>query len=321
MTQTSPYSLVGKRVCVAGHRGLVGSAIVRRLAHEPLGELVTTGSDDLDLRVQQATNRFVASARPDVVFLAAAKVGGINANRSAQGEFLYDNLMINANVVEAARANEVERTVILGSSCIYPRDARQPITESALLTGPLEETNEGYAVAKIAALELAKRYRRQYAMNVVSVMPTNLYGPNDNFDPATSHVLPALLRRFHEARAENADEVNIWGSGRPRREFLHVDDLADAVVHIATHYDGDLHINAGAGSDITIATLADLIADVVGWSGRLVFDRSMPDGTPQKLLDTTRLRALGWAPSIGLRDGIESTYRWFVTNKPNLRGA
>jgi GDP-L-fucose synthase len=240
--------------------------------------------------------------------MAAAKVGGIHANRSAQGEFLYDNLMIASNIVEAARVADVERTLILGSSCIYPREAEQPIAESALLTGPLEPTNEGYAISKIAALELAKMYRRQYGMSAVSLMPTNLYGPNDNYDLETSHVLPALLHKIHLARVTGATEVPIWGSGRPRREFLHVDDLADAVVFALTTYDGESHLNIGTGTDISIAELAEQIADVVGWEGEFIYDASMPDGTPRKLLDVSLLRNLGWSSSIGLRQGIAATY-------------
>ena len=309
------YSLDGKRVWVAGHRGMVGSGVVRRLDAEPVGDLITATSAELDLRNQAATNAFVAETRPDVVILAAAKVGGIDANRSAQGEFLYDNMMIGANVLEAARVNEVERIVNLGSSCIYPREAAQPMTEAALLTGRLEETNEGYAIAKIAALELAKMYRRQYGMGAISLMPTNLYGLNDNFDLETSHVLPALLRKIHEAKVSGDPTVTLWGTGTPRREFLHVDDLADATVFALKHYDGEEHLNVGTGSDVAISELAELIAKIVGYDGEFEYDTSMPDGTPRKLLDVSKMADLGWSASIGLEEGIESTYDWYLDNQ------
>lgn len=304
----SGLSLDGKRIWVAGHRGMVGSAIVRRLTSEPIGEMVEATSDELDLTDQAATNAFVADTRPEVVVLAAARVGGIHANRSSQGRFLYDNLMIAANVLEAARVNEVARTVNLGSSCIYPREAAQPMAESALLTGPLEETNEGYAIAKIAALELTKMYRRQYGMDAISLMPTNLYGPGDNFDLETSHVLPALLRKIHEAKVGGHPTVTIWGSGTPRREFLHVDDLADAAVFALQHYEGEEHLNVGTGTDVAISELAEVIAKIVGYDGDFVYDATMPDGTPRKLLDVSKMTALGWTNAIELEDGIQSTY-------------
>ena len=304
--------LTGKRVWVAGHRGLVGSALMRRLAHEPIGAIVTATSAKVDPRRQADTEAFVARARPDVVLLAAAKVGGIHANRSAQGEFLYDNVMIATNVIEASRRAGVEKLVALGSSCIYPREAPQPMREDALLTGPLEPTNEGYAIAKIVALELAKMYRRQYGMNAISLQPTNLYGPADNFDLTSSHVLPALMRKIHEAKVAHASTVEVWGTGRPRREFLHVDDLADAAVFAITRYEGESHLNVGAGEDISIRDLAELIADIVGWEGSLAFDPSMPDGTPRKLLDVSQLSALGWGARIPLREGIRDTYEWFL---------
>ena len=308
------FDLGGKRVWVAGHRGMVGSAVVRRLEREQIGELITSTSAEVDLRRQQQTEEFVAKSKPDVVVLAAAKVGGIVANRDAQGEFLYDNLMIAANVIEAARRQSVERTVVLGSSCIYPREAPQPMPESALLTGPLEPTNEGYAVAKIAALELGKMYRRQYGTDVISLMPTNLYGPNDNYDLETSHVLPALLRKVHEAKVSGAESVTIWGTGTPRREFLHVDDLADAVIFATKHYVGETHVNVGVGEDISISELAVLRGEVIGWDGEFVYDRSKPDGTPRKLLDVSVLGSLGWSPQIGLKDGIAASYRAFVAS-------
>ncbi len=315
-----PFDLTGKRVWVAGHNGMVGSAIVRRLEAEPIGELITASSSQVDLTRQTATEQFVARAQPDVAIIAAAKVGGIHANRSAQGAFLYDNLMIAANCVDAARHAGVEKVAILGSSCIYPRDAAQPMSEDALLTGPLEETNEGYAIAKIAALELGKMYRRQYGMDCISLMPTNLYGPNDNYDLKGSHVLPALIRKVHDAKQAGDDTVEVWGTGNPRREFLHADDVADATVFALTHYSGEQHLNVGVGEDISIRELAELIADVVGWDGELVFDPTMPDGTPRKLLDVSRLTELGWTASIGLRDGIADAYRWFLDHHADARG-
>jgi GDP-L-fucose synthase len=293
----------------------VGSAIVRRLEGEPIDSLIVATSDELDLRRQDETEQFVASTKPDLLILAAAKVGGIHANRSAQGEFLYENLMISANALEAARRNSVERTVILGSSCIYPRESPQPMREDHLLTGPLETTNEGYAIAKIAALELGKMYQRQYGMHAISLMPTNLYGPNDNFDLETSHVLPALLRKIHEAKERGESSVEVWGTGNPRREFLHVDDLADATIFALCNYDGEEHLNVGVGEDISIRELAELIAEIVGWEGELEFDTSMPDGTPRKLLDVSKLQSLGWSASIGLREGIRDTYEWYLRNR------
>jgi GDP-L-fucose synthase len=295
---------------------MVGSAILRRLEREPVGDIVTSPSAEFDLRRQNAAERFVERTRPDVVFLAAARVGGIEANRRAQGEFLYDNLAIGANVLEAARRSAVSKTVVLGSSCIYPREASQPIPEEALLTGPLEPTNEGYAIAKIATLELGKMYRRQFGMDVISLMPANLYGPGDNFDPVNGHVLASMLRKVHEASVTGSPTVEVWGTGTPRREFLHADDLADAAVFALREYTGEQHLNVGTGKDVTIRELAQLIADVVGWSGELVFDTSKPDGTPRKLLDVSRLSALGWEARIDLRDGIERAYRWYVDSLP-----
>lgn len=307
--------LDGKRIWVAGHRGLVGSALVRRLDREPIAELITATSSELDLRRQSEAEAFVADRRPEIVVLAAARVGGINANRLAQAEFLYDNLMIAANVIEATYQHGVEKVVVLGSSCIYPREASQPMSEDALLTGPLEPTNEGYAIAKIAALELTKMYRRQYGMDAISLMPTNLYGPEDNFDLESSHVLAALLRKTHEAKVAGTTTVEVWGSGTPRREFLHVDDLADAAVFALQSYEGESHLNVGTGQDISIGELASLIAEVVGWDGRFVFNTDMPDGAPRKLLDVSRLAELGWRAKMELRDGLERTYRWFVEHQ------
>jgi GDP-L-fucose synthase len=312
------FDLAGKRVWVAGHRGLVGSALLRRLEPEPIAELITATSAELDLRRQQATEEFVERSRPQMVFLAAAHVGGIQANRLHQGQFLYDNMMIAANVIEAVRRVGIEKLVVLGSSCIYPRLARQPMTEDSLLTGPLEPTNEGYAVAKIAALELVKMYRREYGLPGISLQPTNLYGPNDNFDPQTSHVLAALLRKVHESKQAGSGTVELWGTGTPRREFLHVDDLADAAIFALRNYEGEEHLNVGVGEDISIRELAEVIAGVVGWHGDFDFDTQMPDGTPRKLLDVSRLSALGWKASIGLREGIERTYRWYLEHEANL---
>jgi GDP-L-fucose synthase len=305
------FDLEGRKVWVAGHTGMVGSALLRRLRSEPV-EVVTVGSDDVDLRRQEPTEAFVESVRPDVVMLAAARAGGILANTSYQAQFLYDNLMIAANVVEAAHRFGVGRTVLLGSSCIYPRGAPQPIAEDALLTGPLEPTNEGYAIAKIAALELGKMYQRQYGMDVISLMPTNLYGPNDGLDPELAHVLPALMLKVHEAKVSGSSSITVWGTGTPRREFLHVDDLADAVVFATKHYSGESHLNVGVGDDISILDLARLIADVVGWEGEFELDGSKPDGMARKLLDVSALTKLGWTASIPLREGIAATYEAFL---------
>lgn len=298
------------RVYVAGHRGLVGSALVRRLEREPV-EIITKPRHELDLENPIAVLRFFARERPDHVYLAAAKVGGILANSMYPADFIRNNLLVTLNVLEAARDSGVKKLLFLGSSCIYPKLAAQPITEDALLTGPLEPTNEPYAVAKIAGIQMCRSYNRQFGTNFVSVMPTNLYGTGDNFDLNTSHVLPALIRKFHEAKLSGASAVTIWGTGAPRREFLHVDDLADACVHVMAHHDGDELVNIGCGEDITIADVARMVGDVVGFSGALEFDTSKPDGTPRKLLDVSRLSKLGWRAQIPLRDGIEQTYRWF----------
>src|SRR5215472_13495806 len=307
------FPLKGRRVFVAGHRGMVGSALVRRLAQEEC-ELLTVGRELVDLRDQSAVDHWFDEHRPEAVILAAARVGGIHANNSFPGDFLYDNLAIAANVIEASRRTGVMKLIFLGSSCIYPRLAPQPMPESCLLTGPLEPTNEWYAIAKIAGLKLCQAYRRQHGCDFVSVMPTNLYGPNDNFDLLSSHVLPALLAKIETAVRDRRDTVEIWGSGRPRREFLHVDDLADAVVFLMKAWSDAEPINIGTGTDVTVAELARLIADVVGFTGRFVFDGSKPDGTPRKLLDVSKLTALGWSPRIELEAGIRQTYDWYRTS-------
>jgi len=305
------FELAGKRVWVAGHRGMVGAALLRRLADEGC-EIVTAGRGELDLRRQAEVERWMQRVRPQAVFVAAATVGGILANSERPVDFLYDNLMIAGNVVHAAHAAGVEKLLYLGSSCIYPRLAPQPIGEDALLGGPLEPTNEWYAVAKIAGIKLCQAYRRQHKADYISVMPTNLYGPGDNFDLYSSHVVPALLRKAHEAKRAGAARLEIWGSGRPRREFLHVQDCADALVLMMRRYSEDEHINLGSGTDITIAELAATVADVVEFRGELVYDTSKPDGTPRKLMAADKLRALGWAPRIGLRDGLAEAYAWYL---------
>ena len=299
------------RIFVAGHRGLVGSAIVRALNADGYENLVLRGRGELDLTRQDAVEAFFVEQRPEYVFLAAAKVGGIHANDTYPAEFLRDNIAIQTNVIDAAYRNGVTKLLFLGSSCIYPRHAPQPMPEDCLLTGPLEPTNEWYAIAKIAGLKLCQAYRRQHGCDFVSVMPTNLYGPNDNFDLLSSHVLPALLAKIDAAVQGGQDQVEIWGSGRPRREFLHVDDLADAVVFLIKTWSDEEPINIGTGTDVTIADLARLIADVVGFTGRFVFDTSKPDGTPRKLLDVSKLTALGWRPRIDLESGIRRTHDWY----------
>lgn len=306
------FGLDGKRVWVAGHTGMVGSAVVRRLDREGIAELITATSSDVDLRRQDVTETFVMDTRPDVAIIAAARVGGIHANRSAQADFLYDNVLIAMNSLRACQLAGTEKVAVLGSSCIYPAAAEQPMKEEYLLTGPLEPTNEGYAIAKIAALEYGKMLRRQYGMDVISLMPTNLYGPGDNYDLETSHVVPALIRKTHEAKLSESPTMTLWGSGRPRREFLHVDDLADAVVFALEHYTGEDHLNVGSGQEVSILELAELIGRVVGWDGEHVFDTTMPDGVSRKLLDVSRLRALGWEASTPLEEGIASTYQSFL---------
>ena len=311
--------LAGARIFVAGHRGMVGSALVRRLAGEPV-ELLTVDRATLDLADEPAVLAWMQANRPDVVLVAAARVGGILANASFPVDFLGDNLRIELSLIRASHVAGVKKLLFLGSSCIYPRDCPQPIREDYLLTGPLEPTNEWYALAKIAGIKLCQAYRRQYGCDFVSAMPTNLYGPGDNFDLAASHVVPALLRRLHEAKLAGTPSVAIWGTGTPRREFLHVDDLADACVFLLRRWSGDAPVNVGCGVDLSIAELARLIAEVVGYRGALVFDPSRPDGTPKKLLDVSRLSSLGWTARIPLRDGLTATYDWFRRNAAHARG-
>lgn len=312
------FDLTNKRVFVAGHRGMVGSAIVRLLQNENC-TILTVSRDQIDLRDQARVREWFNREKPNAVFLAAAKVGGILANDTYPAEFLYDNLAIEMNVIDAAYRSGVEKLLYLGSSCIYPKFAPQPIPESALLTGSLEPTNEWYAIAKIAGLKLCEAYRRQYGADFVSAMPTNLYGPGDNYDPLKSHVIPALLRKVHEAKRSGAGEITIWGSGTPRREFLHVDDAASAVVHLMKVYSGAEHVNVGTGEDITILDLARLVCDVVGFDGKILTDATKPDGTPRKLLDVSKLKATGWAPRYGLRDGLTEAYNWFKDNEATAR--
>lgn len=296
------------KVYVAGHRGMVGSAIVRKLEAEGYNNIITRSSSELDLRNQQQVNDFFKEEKPGYVFLAAAKVGGINANNTYRAEFLYDNLMIEANVIEAAYRNEVKKLLFLGSSCIYPKLAPQPLQEDSLLTGPLEYTNEPYAISKIAGIKLCENYRKQYGCDFISVMPTNLYGPNDNYDLQGSHVLPALLRKIIVAKNNNDSDVEIWGTGTPRREFLHVDDLAEACYFVMKNYSSSDILNIGVGEDITILELANLIKKIVGYSGNIITNAAMPDGTPRKLMDVARVNQLGWKASISLEKGIRSTY-------------
>ena len=303
----SLFDLKGRRVFVAGHRGMVGQALVRRLAQENC-EILTAKRSDLDLTNQHAVKTWMADKKPDVVFLAAAKVGGILANATYPADFLYENLMIEANVIHAAHEQHVAKLIFLGSTCIYPKLAPQPIHEDSLLTGPLEPTNEWYAIAKIAGLKLAQAYAAQHGDNFISVQPTNLYGPGDNYDLKASHVLPALMRKAHDAHQQGASEMVVWGSGAPLREFLHVDDLADAVVFLAGNYSGSDPVNIGSGAEVSIRKLAEMISRIVGFSGKLVFDPTKPDGTPRKLTDCSRLHALGWNRARGLEQGIAETY-------------
>jgi GDP-L-fucose synthase len=307
-----PFELKGKTVYVAGHRGMVGSALVRRLAQEGV-ELLTAGRGELDLRDQAAVFGWFASKTPQVVFLSAAKVGGIVANNTLRAEFLYDNLAIAANVIHAAHLNRTEKLMFLGSSCIYPRLAPQPLREDSMLTGPLEQTNEPYAIAKIAGIKMVEAYRSQYGSDFINVMPTNLYGPGDNYHPEYSHVVAALIRRFHEAKFSGASDVVVWGTGTPRREFLYVDDLADACIHLMKTYSDMELVNIGSGEDITIADFARVVASVVGYPGKISYDRSRPDGTPQKLLDVSRLSRLGWRARTSLEDGIRLAYQAYLS--------
>lgn len=304
------FDLRGRRVWIAGHKGMVGRAIARRLSGEDV--TLVTPEPRLDLRDQAATFAWMAANPVDLIFLAAAKVGGIAANNAQPARFLYDNLMIQANVIEGARRNRVAKLVFLGSSCIFPRDAPQPITEAALLTGPLEPTNQWYAIAKIAGLKQCEAYRREYGCDFISAQPTNLYGPFDNYDLESSHVLPALIRKAHEVKLSGAANMVVWGSGRPLREFLHVDDCADALVFLARHYSEDQFVNIGSGDEVSIGSLARLVADTIGFTGDLTFDASRPDGTLRKRLDTSLMDNLGWQAHIPLRDGIAGAYRWFV---------
>jgi GDP-L-fucose synthase len=307
----SHFEVAGKRIFVAGHRGMVGSALVRRLQREAC-ELITVDRRELDLMDQAAVRQWMLNQRPDAIVLAAAKVGGILANESFPADFLYDNLMIASNVTEAAHRADVERMLFLGSSCIYPKFAEQPIQESSLLTGALEPTNEWYAIAKIAGIKLGQAYRKQYGRDYISAMPTNLYGPGDNYDLQSSHVLPALIRKAHEAKLGGASSITIWGTGSPRREFLHADDCADACVFLLREYSAAEHINIGSGSDVSIKELADLVCEIVGFEGKVETDASKPDGTPRKLMSSSKLEALGWGPKIALRDGIMATYRAYL---------
>jgi len=306
------------KIYVAGHTGLVGSALVRALYDQGYENIITRSSHQLDLRNQQAVNEFFAKEQPEFVFLAAAKVGGIVANNTYPAEFIYDNLMIEANIIEAAYRYGVQKLVFLGSSCIYPRDCAQPIKEEYLLTGALEATNEPYAVAKIAGITLCQSYNRQYHTNFISCMPTNLYGPGDNFDLQNSHVVPALVRKMYEAKITGAPEVIVWGSGKPYREFLFIDDLADTLIFLMNTYEGNEIVNIGTGTDVTIAELAQLIKEVVGYEGNLVFDTSKPDGTPRKLLDVSKLTQLGWQARTDLKKGLEKTYEWYQIH--NIHG-
>jgi GDP-L-fucose synthase len=317
-----------EKLFVAGHRGMVGSAIVRRLQALGYANIITRTRQELNLLDQKAVFDFMLSEKVDQVYLAAAKVGGIHANNTYPAEFIYENIIIEANLIHAAHISGVQKLLFLGSSCIYPREAAQPMAEESLLTGILEATNEPYAIAKIAGIKLCESYNRQYGRDYRSVMPTNLYGPGDNFHPENSHVIPALLRRFHEAVQQNLDEVVIWGSGTPMREFLHVDDMAAASVHVMTLDEATYkahtlpmlsHINVGAGVDCTIRELAETIAKVTGFKGRLTFDTTKPDGTPRKLLDVSRIRSLGWEAAIGLEEGLRDAYGWFITHQENFR--
>jgi len=317
---TSGYSLCGKRIWVAGHRGMVGAAIVRRLACEDC-EILTVGRDEIDLTRQDEVEKWMQANKPEAIFIAAAKVGGIVANNTQHVPFLYDNMMIEANIIHAAHAIGVEKLQFLGSSCIYPRMAEQPMKEEALLTGPLEPTNEWYAIAKIAGIKLCQAYRRQYGCDFISAQPTNLYGPEDNFHPEHSHVIPALIIKAHAAKIAGDAQMEVWGSGRPYREFLYVNDLADALVFIMQHYSAESHINVGTGDEVTIGELAQTIIDAVGFQGELVFDSSRPDGPPRKIMDSSMLMELGWKPKVSLDQGLRMAYEWYLNNSDHIRGA
>jgi GDP-L-fucose synthase len=308
-----PFALTGKRVWVAGHRGLVGSALVRRLASEDC-QILTVPRVDVDLRRQAETEAWLTEERPDAVFLAAATVGGILANDTRPAEFLYDNLAIEANVIHGAWRAEVRKLLFLGSACIYPRLASQPMSEETLLTGPLEPTNEAYAVAKIAGLKMCEAYRRQYDCDFIAAQPNNLYGPGDNFDLGSSHVIPALIAKAHQAKSRGEATLPVWGSGTPRREFLYIDDLADALVFLMKHYSGPVALNIGTGEEVTIRALAETVAEVVGFAGTLAFDATKPDGMPRKLLDAGKMKALGWRAKTPLREGLKRTYAWYLEN-------
>jgi GDP-L-fucose synthase len=314
VTSAKLFDLAGKRIYVAGHEGTVGSAIVRRLAERGC-DLLVAGRGELDLERQEQAEKFIAEGKPDVVILAAAKVGGIHANSTYPAEFISDNLAIARNAIHASHRAGVRKLLFLGSSCIYPRLAHQPMREEELLTGPLEPTNEWYAVAKIAGIKLCQAYRRQYGADFISVMPTNLYGPGESYHPENSHVVPALIRRFHEAKQDRAPRVTVWGTGRARREFLFVDDLADACLFVLEHYSDEPHLNIGSGQEVTIAELASLVAEVVGYGGELAFDPARPDGMPRKLLDSSKLADLGWRARTSLRAGLERTYAAFLSGR------
>ena len=311
----------GDKIYVAGHRGLVGSSIVRRLQADGYNNLLLRTSKQLDLREQSAVRAFFAEEKPDYVILAAAKVGGILANDTYPADFIYDNLMMEVNVIDAAHRSNVKKLLALGSTCIYPRMAPQPLKEEYLLTGPLESTNEWYAVAKIAGIKLCQAYRRQYGCSFIAAMPTNLYGPGDNFDLSNSHVLPAMIRKFHSAKEIGDSTVTLWGSGKPLREFLHVDDLADACLFLLENYDDEEIVNIGVGEDLSIGELASIVRDVVGFEGEIVYDASKPDGTPRKLVDVSKINRLGWHAKTGLHEGVAQTYQWFLDNQAELRGA
>lgn len=314
MTKSEPYRLAGKRVWVAGHRGMVGSALLRRLASEDC-EVLTVNRDKVDLRRQEQVEAWLMSEKPDAIFVPAATVGGILANDTRPAEFLYDNLMIEANIIHSAWMAGVEKLLFLGSSCIYPKMAPQPMREDALLTGPLEPTNQWYAVAKIAGIKMCQAYRRQYGCDFISAMPTNLYGIGDNFDLMSSHVLPALIAKTHTAKLNKEPSVTIWGTGTPRREFLYVDDCADALVFLMSNYSAEQHINVGVGNDVSILELAELVRDVVEFQGSIVTDKTKPDGTPRKLMDVTELSAIGWKAKVGLEQGVSDVYKWYLQSQ------